>query len=95
MIVAERSPYGTAPGEELSFVLKYRGTARPGALVIALSARNPSLKLSARTDRDGRVRFRFPQNGAWLVKAVHLIPARQGANADWESFWASSTFELP
>lgn len=94
-IVAERSPYKTAPGEELSFVLKYQGTARPGALVIALSARNPSLKLSARTDRDGRVRFTFPQNGAWLVKAVHLIPAHQGANADWESFWASSTFELP
>jgi hypothetical protein len=30
----------------------------------------------------------------WLIKAVHMIPAPSGANADWESFWASVTFEL-
>jgi uncharacterized GH25 family protein len=94
-LIAERNPYSTPQGEEIPFVLKYLGAARPGALVIALSARNPSVKLSARTDRNGRVSFRFPQTGAWLVKAVHLIPARPGTNADWESFWASSTFELP
>jgi hypothetical protein len=28
----------------------------------------------------------------WLVKSVHMIP---GAKADWESYWASLTFELP
>ncbi|HEX7137059.1 MAG TPA: DUF4198 domain-containing protein [Vicinamibacterales bacterium] len=94
-LFAERSPYGTPQGEEIPFVLKYLGAPRSGALVIALSARNPSVKLSARTDRHGRVSFRFPQSGPWLVKAVHLIPARPGTGADWESFWASSTFELP
>jgi uncharacterized GH25 family protein len=94
-LIAERNPYTTPRGEALPFVLKYRGAARSGALVIALSARNPSLKLSARTDRDGRVTFKFPESGPWLVKTVHLIPARPGAGADWESFWASSTFELP
>lgn len=94
-LIAERNPYTTPRGEAFPFVLKYQGAARPGALVIALSARNPSLKLSARTDRDGRVTFKFPESGPWLVKTVHLIPARPGADADWESFWASSTFELP
>ncbi len=94
-LIAERNPYTAPHGEAFSFVLKYQGAARPGALVIALSARNPSLKLSARTDRDGRVTFKFPESGPWLVKTVHLIPARPGAGADWESFWASSTFELP
>jgi uncharacterized GH25 family protein len=94
-LIAERNPYETAPGAELPFVLKYRGQPRAGALVIALSARDGSVKLSARTDRNGRVSFRFPRGGAWLVKAVHLVPAPEGTGADWESFWASSTFELP
>ena len=30
----------------------------------------------------------------WLIKAVHMIPAPAGTNADWASFWASLTFEL-
>jgi hypothetical protein len=94
-LVAERSPYATAPGEELPFTLTYDGRAQPGALVIALSMRDPAAKLSARTDRNGRVVFRFPRNGPWLVKSVHMIAAPPGTGADWESFWASSTFELP
>jgi hypothetical protein len=28
------------------------------------------------------------------VKAVHVVPAPAGATAQWESFWASLTFEL-
>jgi hypothetical protein len=28
------------------------------------------------------------------VKAVHMVPAAAGTNADWESFWASLTFEM-
>ena len=62
---------------------------------MAINRRNPSEKLSARTDNDGRVRFRLPADGMWLVKAVHMIPAPAGANAEWASFWASLTFELP
>jgi len=29
----------------------------------------------------------------WLVKAVHMVPAPAGSDADWRSFWASLTFE--
>jgi uncharacterized GH25 family protein len=55
---------------------------------------NPSEKLSARTDTDGRVRFRLRPGGMWLVKAVHMVPAPAGSNSEWASFWASLTFEL-
>ena len=34
-------------------------------------------------------------DGVWLVKAVHMVPLPKGQDADWESFWASLTFELP
>jgi uncharacterized GH25 family protein len=50
---------------------------------------------SIRTDAAGRVRVPLSRSGVWLVKAVHMIPAPAGADADWESIWASLTFELP
>ena len=65
-----------------------------GALVVAINRLNPSAKLTARTDNDGRVRFRLTQGGMWLVKAVHMVPAPGAANAEWASYWASLTFEL-
>ena len=39
---------------------------------------NPSEKLSARTDEDGRVRFKLRPGGMWLIKAVHMVPAPAG-----------------
>jgi uncharacterized GH25 family protein len=92
-LVAERNPYLTPPGQPLPFELTYEGKPQTGALVIAVNERDPSRKMSARSDRAGRVVFTFPVGGAWLVKAVHMIPSKS-PDADWESFWASLTFEL-
>ena len=94
-LVAERNPYLAQAGESLPFRLTYEGKARPGALVIAVNERQPTKRLSARSDQDGRVVFTLPEGGIWLVKAVHMIAAPPGSAADWQSFWASSTFELP
>jgi hypothetical protein len=94
-LVAEKNPYALRAGQDLPVRLTYENRPLPGALVVAINRRNPSEKLSARTDNDGRVRFRLPADGMWLVKAVHMIPAPAGANAEWASFWASLTFELP
>ena len=62
---------------------------------VAMNRQDPSVKLALRTGKDGRVRFRLPRGGMWLIKAVHMIPAPPASNADWESLWASLTFELP
>jgi len=50
--------------------------------------------LRARSDQNGRATFAIDEAGPWLVKAVHMVPAAAGSNADWESFWASLTFEM-
>jgi len=94
-LVAERNPYAITAGEDLPVRLMYENRPLPGALVVAMNRLNPSDKLSARTDRDGRVRFRLRPGGMWMVKAVHMIQAPAGADAEWASFWASLTFELP
>jgi uncharacterized protein DUF4198 len=93
-IVAERNPYVTAIGQELPFRLTYENRPLPGALVVAINRLNPAEKLRARTDNDGRVRFTLMRGGMWLVKAVHMVPAPAGANAEWASYWASLTFGL-
>lgn len=62
------------------------------ALAVAMSkgdARNPQ---RVRTDKDGRATF-DTAGGIWLIKAVHMIRAPRSARADWESLWASLTFQ--
>jgi len=92
-LVAEKNPYALADGEELPVNLTYEGRPLPGALVVAINRLNPAAKLTARTDRNGRVKFRLAGRGAWLIKAVHMTPAPAASGADWNSFWASLTFE--
>jgi len=93
-LVAERNPYAIRAGEDLPVRLTYENRPLEGALVVAMNRLNPAEKLSARTDRDGRVRFRLRPGGMWLVKAVHMVPAPGSATAEWASFWASLTFEM-
>lgn len=93
-LVAEKNPYAIRAGEELPVRLMYQSRPLAGALVIAMNRQNPSEKLSARTGNDGRVRLHLRPGGMWLVKAVHMVPAPAGTNADWQSYWASLTFQL-
>ncbi|PWU04481.1 MAG: hypothetical protein C5B51_16655 [Terriglobia bacterium] len=93
-LVAERNPYTLRAGQDLPVRLTYEKQPLAGALVVAMNRQNPSEKFSARTDSDGRVRLRLRPGGMWLVKAVHMIPAAPGSNAEWASYWASLTFEM-
>lgn len=92
-LVAERNPYALRAGQDFPVRLTYEHHPLAGALVVAMNRVNPAQKLAARSDRDGRVRFRLPSGGMWLIKAVHMIPAPAGSNAEWMSYWASLTFE--
>jgi uncharacterized GH25 family protein len=94
-LMAERNPYDLHAGEVLPIRLTYENRALPGALVTAMNRRNPSQKITARTGNDGRVNLRLPAGGMWLVKAVHMVPAAAASHADWQSYWASLTFDLP
>lgn len=92
-LVAERNPYLLRAGQQFPVRLIYQGQPLAGALVVAMNSLDPSDKQALRTDAAGRVRFRLRPGGMWLVKAVHMVAPAAGADADWESFWASLTFE--
>ncbi len=94
-LVAERNPYALRAGGELPVRLTYENRPLAGALVVAINRLNPAEKVAARSDRSGRVKLRLHSGGMWLVKAVHMVPAPTGSGAEWTSYWASLTFELP
>ena len=91
-LVAERDPYALRPGQDLPVRLIYEDRPLAGALVVAINRLNPANKLAARTDPDGRARFRLRPGGMWLVKAVHMVRAPGDSGAEWASYWASLTF---
>ena len=94
-IVPQTDPEAWRAGGDFAVRLLYEGKPLAGALVVALPQREPSGKLAARSDPGGRAAFRLPHGGVWLVKAVHMIPFDEGkGKADWQSFWASLTFEI-
>ncbi len=94
-LVPEKNPYAMKAGDELPVRLMFEGKPLSGALVVALSRDDPEKKIAQRTNASGRVALRLPKEGAWLVKAVHMVPVVGNSNADWQSIWASLTFELP
>jgi uncharacterized GH25 family protein len=73
----------------------HQGQPLAGALVVAMSRNDPSVRLAVRSDRNGGFSFSLPVAGVWLIKSVHLVDASMFSRADWDSLWASLTFESP
>jgi len=103
-IVPQGIPGTTA---SLSVAVLREGRPLSGALVKAwrfsLGAGNAPVDVSARdsvavtwqgrTDARGLAWVPVRTAGEWLVSVVDMVPSRVQAEADWESTWASLTFE--
>jgi hypothetical protein len=88
-------PYALSPPGDLRLTLTFLGKPVAGVLVVAFTAEQPAQRLRARTNARGDVRLRLDRPGRWLVKAVHMVERPDSdPQADWESFWASLTFQL-
>lgn len=94
-LVPGRSPYALRSGGDLPLSVLFRGKPLAGVLVVAMSKDDPEKAVRARSDAAGRVTLPIGHSGFWLVKAVHMEAAPPGAAVDWESWWASITFDLP
>lgn len=71
------------------------GGALLGALELRADAaeRKPQAPILARTDGEGRAQLELPRAGRWMLAVVHMERAKDTDKADWESLWASLTFE--
>lgn len=77
----------------IAYVL-LNGKPLKNARVVAVSQRNPGELIESTTDQDGHVRFAVPHGGTWMLTTIHMARAPKEINAEWESLWASLTFEV-
>jgi uncharacterized GH25 family protein len=93
-LVPRKNPYALRAGDALPLSLTFRGKPMGNVLVVAMRKEAPEKSVHARTDAAGHVSLRLGDAGFWLIKAVHMQAAPADAGVDWESWWASLTFDL-
>ncbi len=89
-IVPESDLWSTEP---LRVQVLFEGKPAAGMRVSALHRDDASAKASALTDAEGRATLQLPKKGVWLIKSVYMTEAPKDSGFDWESLWASFTFE--
>lgn len=94
--VPEKDPLSLKSGEALPVRLLFRGAPVPGVQVIGARTQSSgpaTIAPLSRTDADGRISI--PANGAgkWRLHAIYMERMKD-PTADWESFWATLTFEI-
>jgi uncharacterized GH25 family protein len=94
-IVADDRGPAARRASEYSFRLLFEGKPLSGALVKAVRRAAPEQKFEVRTDPAGRAKFTLTTPDDWLIAAVHMVEASTGLAADWESLWASLTYQVP
>src|SRR5262245_3961165 len=95
-LVLESDPALWQPGADAVLRLELKGAPLAGRQVKLMRLTAPHTILLARTDEHGRARFTPDAAGGWVASSVHQRRARpeQALEGDWESLWASLSFEL-
>ncbi len=78
-----------------ALVKAWHRSAHGGALRGTPSDIHPLTVLRARSDATGRVTLRLPWCGVWMLSVVHMVPAGDQPDIDWDSHWGNLTFERP
>jgi uncharacterized GH25 family protein len=93
-LVPERDPLALRPDDALGVRALLDGRPAVGVLVGVIRAGDAKETAFARTDVEGRAALPIDRDGRWLVHAVNMRAAPADVKADWESIWASLTFDV-
>ena len=88
-----KNPYDLKTGENLPLRLTFDGRPVAGVLVTAFCETHPQRRQQQRSNSAGEVSISPDCQGMWLIKAV-LMQVYSTQGIDFESFWASLTFEV-
>lgn len=96
-LVPLQNPYSLGVGSTLRVRALVDGKAAANQLVVS-GGRTPSgarLRESrVRTDASGVARIRLTSRGQWYVKFINMVPFAGPEKIDYESKWATLTFEI-
>lgn len=96
-LVPLNNPYGSRPGGWLRVRAIVDGKPVPNQLIVSggRPPRGGRLPVrSVRTDSEGVARIRISERGQWYVKFIHMAPVSGDAALDYESKWATLTFQV-
>lgn len=95
-IVPEADPFSLRPGSTLPVQVLFRGSPAVDVAVETTWVENGKAKMEVvgRTDGNGRVRVPVKATGPHRLHAIVMERCADPQAADWESFWASLTFEI-
>ncbi len=94
-ILAEKHPARLGPGAVLPVRILYQGRPLTDHPLRAIWEADPGVSLDVRSDGNGQARFHLPRTGVWMVRSLHMVEADEDLDFEWESLWASLTFEIP
>lgn len=91
-----QNPYDLSVGDIIEFQLFYKG--EPLANTVVHYGTDPDegqpVKVNASiTDEDGEFGFELNRTGHWYVGTIHMVESEE-ADIDYESNWATLTFEM-
>ncbi|HMX41284.1 MAG TPA: DUF4198 domain-containing protein, partial [Saprospiraceae bacterium] len=89
------NPYALQLGERMSIKVLYKGEPAQNKLV-KVWHRQPggTRQQNLRTNMKGNLSFPVDGRGVWMVSLVHMVPAADSTQADWQSHWATLTFGM-
>lgn len=95
-IIPESNPYTLHPGGQLPVRVLFQGKPASGLQLETAWADGGKSKTTVigRTAADGRIRVPLSSAGKWRLHTLMMERCAEPALADWESSWASLTFEI-
>jgi uncharacterized GH25 family protein len=91
-IVPEKDPSSVRSGESLPVRVLFKGAPAPNLDLFAASKTKAKHRVG-KTDSNGRISVPVAA-GTWRLNTI-LMKRITEPTADWESFWATLTFEIP
>jgi len=95
-IIPETDPYRARAGDSIRVRVAFMG--KPAANLQLEAAwsdrRQTKVAIAGRTGADGVISVKVDRPGFWRLHTVRMDRCAQPVIADWESYWASLTFEV-
>jgi hypothetical protein len=89
-------PATKKPGDKLTVQILFHGAPAANLHVEAARANGTDAKETpiGRTNHEGKIDIPLDSPGLWKLHAIHMQRRQDTKQADWESHWASLTFEI-
>ncbi len=98
-IVPEKNPSQLRSGDALPVRILFRGKPLSGVRVSAVyegaEPKGHEFPVTAETDEQGRACLKLDRPGLWYARLIHMTLAENERDADWRSYFATLTFNVP